>query len=490
MGASVRSQSSRRAGDTAQQWEPTRATDFAITTVNVPDRLDLQEVRARADEDDDAPHRRLVFDTYWLRVWFKRLLVVGVLGAAAYYGYLALLPLRDDVSAAGVAARLTQGLGQPVRVASTEVRLAPTPRLVVKGLDVAGAYQLGEVSLHFNWQDALHALRGGSWIWGEAAVAPLKLDGAQGLALLKLLGAAGGAIPPTISTIRFASIEFAEVPLLPGRYEAVARRGSDGRFAPVSLTEVGSEGRMKLTVSAKVDSDWGETVDFQLDAANWALPVGPAGRWSEVVATGRVRPGLIEVDSYSLGGAFGVVQGLMVAARDVEWAVTGTARAPNLDLESVLLHFKGKPAEERPKGQSAVPMHGTAVLSLLVAGRGDTLAQAIDQSVATGPLQVRWATLNGINLGYAATRGGVSGVTGGGITRFSELEASVALARTGLTVRDIQGRAGAMATRGEIRVAPDLGLSGALRVDLGAQRVQAPINVRVRGTALQPQFGR
>lgn len=486
----MRSPSSKRDDNTAQQWEPTRATDFAITTVNVPDRLDLQEVRARADEDDDAPRRRLVFDTYRLGVWIKRLLVTGILAGAAYYGYLALLPLRDEVSAAAIAARLTQGLGQPVRVSSADFRFRPTPRLVLQGIDVAGAYRLGEVSLHFNWEDALRALRGGNWIWGEAAVAPLQLDGAQGLALLKSLGAAGGAIPPTISTIRFESIEFADMPLLRGRYEVVARRGPDGRFAPVNLTEIGTEGRMKLTVSMRDDGDWGETVDFQLEAGDWALPVGPAARWSDVVASGRVRPNLIQVDSFSLGGAFGVVQGLMVAARDGEWAVTGTARAPNLDLESVLLHFHGKPAEERPKGQSAVPMHGTAVLSLLVAGRGDTLPQAIDQSVAAGPLRVRWATLNGINLGYAATRGGASGVTGGGITRFSELEASVALARSGLTVAGIHGRAGAMATRGEIRVASDLGLSGALRVDLGAQRVQAPINVRVRGTALEPQFGR
>ncbi len=490
MGASVRSQSSKRPVDTAQVWEPTRATDFAITTVNVPDRLDLQEVRARADEDDDAPRRRLVFDRYWLGIWFKRLVVVGILGAAAYYAYLALLPLRDDVSAAGIAARLTRGFGQQVRVEGTEFRFAPTPRLVVQRIDVGGAYRLPEVSLHFNWNDAWRALRGGNWIWGEAAVAPLKLDAQQALALLRSLGTAGTAIPPTVSTIRFESIEFADMPLLPARYELLARRGADGRFAPVTLAEIGSEGGMRLTVSLGTDDDWGETVRFQLDATNWALPAGVSARWSEVVANGRVRPNLIEVESYSLSGAFGVVQGLVVAARDVEWVVTGTARAPNLGLESVLLQFAGKPTEERPKGQSAAPMHGTAVLSLLVAGRGDTLSQAIDQTVAAGPLQVRWGTLNGINLGYAATRGGASGVTGGGITRFSELDAAAVLSRAGLTVTDIRGRAGAMATRGEIRVAPDLTLSGALRVDLGAQRVQAPISVRVRGTLLQPQFGR
>ncbi len=489
MGASVRSQSSNRSGGNAQSWEPTRATDFAITTVNVPDRLDMQEVRARADEDDDAPRRRLVFDTYWLRVWLKRLVVVGILGAAAYYAYLVLLPLRDDVSAEGIAARLTLGLGQPVRVGATEFRLAPTPRLVVERVEVAGAYQLGKVALHFNWSDALRAMRNGNWVWGEAAVAPLKLDGQQAIALLRSLGAAGAAIPPTISTIRFESIEFADMPLMPRRYELVARRGPDGRFAPVTLVEIGGEGQMKLTVSHAADEGWGEAVDFQLEAANWVLPAGPATRWAEVVANGRVRPNLIEVEQYSVVGAFGAVQGLVVAARDVEWVVTGTARALNLDLESVLLNFAGKPAAERPKGQSGVPMHGTAVLSLLVAGRGNTLPQAIDQSVAAGPLQVRWGTLHGLNLGYAATRGGASGVTGSGITRFSELDAAVVLGRAGLTVSDIRGRAGAMTTRGEIRVAPDLTLSGALRVDLGAQRVHAPISVRVRGTVSQPQFG-
>jgi hypothetical protein len=99
--------------------------------------------------------------------------------------------------------------------------------------------------------------------------------------------------------------------------------------------------------------------------------------------------------------------------------------------------------------------------------------------------------LNGINLGLAATQGGAAGAgSGGGLTRFTDLEASVVADRAGVQVRDIRGRAGAMSTRGDISVTPALALSGALRVDLGATRVQAPITVRVRGSALAPQFGR
>jgi len=33
-----------------------------------------------------------------------------------------------------------------------------------------------------------------------------------------------------------------------------------------------------------------------------------------------------------------------------------------------------------------------------------------------------------------------------------------------------------------------LALAGGLRVELGAQRVQAPVSLRIRGTVLDPRF--
>ena len=107
-----------------------------------------------------------------------------------------------------------------------------------------------------------------------------------------------------------------------------------------------------------------------------------------------------------------------------------------------------------------------------------------------GPVQVRWAAINGINLGYAATHGGGNRGLGGGFTRFSDLEATLLAAPDGIVMRDIEARAGAMLTRGEVRIDPTQALTGAIRVDLGATRVQAPINLRVRGTLASPQFTR
>jgi hypothetical protein len=126
-------------------------------------------------------------------------------------------------------------------------------------------------------------------------------------------------------------------------------------------------------------------------------------------------------------------------------------------------------------------------MNLVISGSGPTLDKAVDFASITGPLEVRYAQLNGINLGYAATRG-ASSTGGGGLTRFTELDATIMASGRQVLLTDISGRAGAMATRGEVLINDDLSLIGALRVDLGVTRVLAPINLRVRGSALQPQF--
>ncbi len=102
---------------------------------------------------------------------------------------------------------------------------------------------------------------------------------------------------------------------------------------------------------------------------------------------------------------------------------------------------------------------------------------------------MRWGTLNGINLGFAATQGGASTGFGGGVTRFTDLSAQVDAGTKGIRLRDISGKSGAMMTRGEIAVGDDLALSGALRVELGATQIRTPLTILVKGTALAPRFG-
>jgi hypothetical protein len=320
-------------------------------------------------------------------------------------------------------------------------------------------------------------------VWGEATVAPLTITPAQALAIGRTLPGGAKELPDKISTIRFESVRIAESRLFPARYEALLRRAPDGNFGPLVLKELGGEGAMQLSFRAAKSADHRDVLDFRLEADRWMPPIGPRVRWSEMRANGRIDGGLVEVSNFSLAGFFGVISGIVYAASDVEWAITGIAGASNIDIESVLqtLRPSGQNLEEAPP----TAVQGTASLDLTLVGRGPSLDDAISRGAIAGPFKVRWATLNGINLGLAATQG----ATAAGITRFTEFDGMVAASASGVRFEDTGGRAGAMAARGDFTVAPDLALAGGIRVEMGTDRIQMPASLRIRGTVLTPRFG-
>jgi hypothetical protein len=463
---------------TEPEWDATEATRFAITTVNVPDRLDLQEERDRAEMEEYAEeHRRVT-----IRAWMKRLLVVAVVGVFGAVLYGMLKPLRDDTSAARVGERLSVAFKRPVAVAETAFQVTPAPRLVLRGVDVGGQFKADEVSLLINWKDLWSALRGGQWVWGEATVAPQTMTAAQALAAVKVIPAGARELPGKISTVRFESIRISDSRLFPGQYEGVLRRAEDGKFGPMTLRQLDAAGgamQMQFRPAAEP-----EAVDFTLSAERWAVPVGPRVHWNEVRANGRIAGNVLEVSNFSLAGFFGVTTGTVFAATDVEWVITGFATASNIDVEAVLqsLRPQGQPAQDA----AVTPLQGTASLNLTIVGRGPSLDGALGQAAVAGPFQLRWATLNGVNLGLAATQG----ATASGITRFTEFDGTLVASASGLRFENVSGRAGALAAQADFTVGADQSLAGGVRVELGGQSVQAPINLRIRGTALDPRFGK
>jgi hypothetical protein len=371
---------------------------------------------------------------------------------------------------------------RPVTVADTAFQVTPTPRLVLRGVDVAGQFAADEVSLLINWKDLMSALRGGQWVWGEATIAPKTMTAAQALAAVKVIPAGARELPSKISTVRFESIRISDSRLFPGQYEGVLRRTEDGKFGPMTLRQLDADGaamQMQFRPAAEPDA-----VEFTLAAERWAVPVGPRVRWNEVRANGRIAGNVLEVSNFSLAGFFGVTTGTVFAATDMEWVITGFATATNIDVEAVLqtLRPKGQATQDAP----ASPLQGTATLNLTIVGRGPTLDEALGQSAVAGPFVMRWATLNGINLGLAATQG----ATASGTTRFTEFEGALVASASGVRFEDVGGRAGALAARADFTVANDQSLTGGVRVELGGQSVQAPINLRIRGTALDPRFGK
>jgi len=454
-------------------WEA--ATHFAITTVNVPDRLDLQEERDRAESEAAVEEQR----RYLLRVWMKRLLVVAALGVVAVGLYSMVHPLQREISAPRVAQGLTEVFKRPVAVADTEFRFTPSPRLLVRGIQ-SGDIKVDEASLLINWRDLWNALRGGQWVWGETTVAPLTLTAAQAAQIAAALPLGANDLPAKISTIRFESVRLSDTELLPGRYEAVLRRGGDGRFGPLQIRQLDTDGAMRVSLRPAQTADGRAVLDFRLDADRWALPFGPQVKWNEVRANGRIDGNLIEVSSYSLAGFYGVVTGMLYAASDVEWVITGRTAGTNLDVEAILQYLRKGPAQEG----AIAPFQGTAALDLMVVGRGGRLDEAVQQAVLGGPFSVRWAALNGINLGLAATQGAVAA----GSTRFTEFDGVLGASSAGVRFEETGGRAGALAARSDFTVAPDQTVAGTVRVELGGTRPQG-MTLRLRGRIFEPRFG-
>ncbi len=464
---------------TDHAWDPTEASSFAITTVNVPDRLDLQEERDRAETEEYTEQRRRVV----LQAWMKRLLVLAVLVVFGALVYGVLKPVRDQASASRVGERLTTAFRLPVKVAETEFRVLPSTsprpaghrrRRRVRRRAGCAADQL-ERSVARADRRAV-GLGGGH----DRARDDVGRPG-DGRGQASPAGTEG--LPLTISTIRFESVQITGSRLFPGRYEAVMRRGDDGRFGPLVLKEVvADDSSMELQFRPSTGEPG--AVDFSLEARQWAVPVGPRTRWSHARATGSIRGNLLEVSNYALTGYFGITTGQLFVAGDVEWVVTGTADAGKVDVETVLESLRGR-SSGSPAGQPAA-MQGTAALNLVMLGRGATPEEAMAQSVVAGPFTVRFAVLNGINLGLAATQG----VAASGVTRFTEFDGTVIASASGVRFEETGGRAGAMVARSHFTVAPDASIAGVVRVELGRQRVQAPMTLRISGTAVQPRFGR
>jgi hypothetical protein len=472
---------SRARPSTEAQWDGA-STHFAITTVNVPDRLDLQEERDRADLEDYADERRRID----LRIWLKRLLVFAVIAVIGAGLYGMLKPLRDETSATRIGERLSAAFKQPINVADTEFRISPAPRLIIRGIEAPGKFKADEVSLLMNWRDLWGALRGGQWVWGEATIAPLTLTPPQAVALARALPVGVHDLPSKISTIRFESVRIADSRIFPGRYEGLMRRAEAGKFGPLTLRQLDADGAaMQFQLRGGRMPDGRDTTEFRLEAERWMPPFGPRVRWNEARAEGRIYDNVIEVSEFTLAGFFGMTSGLLYAASDVEWVITGVIGASNIDVESVLQTLRPEGQNNNNSNETPTALQGIATMSLTVVGRGESLDDAISRAAIAGPFQIRWCTLNGINLGLAATQG----ATAAGITRFTDFDGLVAASAYGVRFEDTGGRAGALAARGDFAVATDLAVAGAVRVELGGQKVQAPINLRIRGSALAPRFG-
>jgi hypothetical protein len=467
------------------------STDFAITSVNVGDRLDQREIDDRKQQDEWSFYARRRWGPA-LRVWVRRLIPYVVLLALLGFAGVWLADEREALGADRIAQHLSAALRVPVKVQDSRFRTAPAPAMVLTGVDLGGQVRLGEVTLEFTAPSLWQAVISGHRRWGDIVISPLTLTFDQANQLLTWLKGLDGVVPDSVTKVRLQEVRFAGSGLLPERYEALTRREANGHFASVTLRRLGTPGTMQLRVTPDTA---GGAASFECDAADWQPPFAPHIKWTEMVATGHANAGEISLDKFTLGSAFGAIEGHLAVRSQAKgpaaWAADGQISSVGIDVPTIVQQVTkpGQPAADRDEAAST-PIAGTAAIEAALAGAGATPEEALSQLIAAGEIKVRGAVLNGINLGYAASRPSANSPSSTASTRFTQLNASFVASSNGVMFRNIHGTAGALSARGEVTVTPSLAVDGLLHIDLGGSRVQAPLRIHVRGDIAQPKYGR
>lgn len=451
--------------------------DFAINTIDIPDRLDAQPIRA-LQSDDYQRASRFSISRSVVEVWLRRILLLAAAGALAW---LAFQVVSAQLGKQAIAQRISVATGLPVTMAERELIWLPMPGIRLLDLRIGSGFRVTEVTVSYSW-DALAQAINRRDLLPEATVAPMRLSAEQAIdlvALSRMLGAGSGL---GLGTVRFSAVEFRDLPLLPGQYEILLRRQVDSSVAPLEVRQLDGRGDMRLLAYP----DGAGALRFELNARRWAAPTGPAVTWDSLVAQGRAWPRGIVIESYVGSTPSAQVNGAWAAASDVAWSVAGTIQSDYADLEAVVRALAA-PADGVVFHS---PIRGSASFSVLGGGHGTSLKAALDRSVFNGQAQVRPLTLAGINLGTLAAQEAEVRAAGG-TTRLSSLTANLQWTPEGLSIRDIRSLSGGMLTRGQISVAPSLTITGFLTVDLSAVLPQSrPVQVQIGGSLMDPYFSR
>jgi len=465
------------------------ATDFAITTVNVPDRLDLRDMDDRKQLEDDSRER--AFDPAVLRTWLPRITVLGVLAIIVFLLWEVADAWRTSLSAGPLSSRFTASLGVPVQIENVQFSLTPSPRLILGKVTVNNDAVLNQLAIRLTSRHIAQAYQGHGLSWGEASVGPSTITVAQGHDLLQLLPKLDGALPRGLGIIRFENLQISDQPWLNGSWQVDLERNSSSAFAKVLAHQ--SNGTGSVQVSLTPESP--ELVDFQAQAHYWPLPFAFVAPIETAGAEGKVSYSQLEVSQYSVSGPFGEIHGSLNGTNDSGWKISGVAQSDGIDVDGLLHQVAPPPKKTDEKtldsgADSGSMAQGMATFSGRIEGAGSTLEEAVDLSTLVAPVHVRSAVLNGINLGFIAMNPSSSPDANGGSTRFSTLDAVLIASGRQTSLRDLHARAGALLALGEIDISQNHEISGLVHVDLGTTRVLAPIRVRVRGTLVQPKFGR
>ena len=402
--------------------------------------------------------------------WFRPAAIVGGLLVAALMVPF-ILPLRGYIPE--VIATASLRIGQPVNVADMRLKILPTPRVALYGIEVGkGApLQIDELQV----VPALFSLL------GEHKA--IRLVRAHGVRIREPALAIVGKLPKSKKTqegappVRIESLELRDV-----SFQTRAMKVPDfdlwvdltDRYAPKSARF--RTGDRALEVALDPLAQGGARV--VLDARNWKLPFRSAPlTFESLVANGTLNDGVLDFPELK-GTLYG---GTLIGTFRLDWLrnwrLEGRADIARIDL-SPMLRDLGKP------GKLSGRLNAKAVFSSH-AGTAGQLGEAL---ALDAPAEVTGGAWHGVDLSRVVELP-FGKLAAGGKTPFEELRGTVSLRGKTLRVDEICARSPTLVAGGNAEVAPDNALSGELDVSVAKTGGIVGVPVALGGTVSEASIG-
>jgi len=409
---------------------------------------------SRADQEEGAdlkPLRKIKLSTVVTSGLALLLLVLGALVFLFPYN-----SYRPDLEKS-----LSAAMGVPVRISKVDARFLPRPGLVLSGVGIGNnEAQLTEVFI-----PQLLSLSGD----GRKEIREVVIDrGTLSADFLARLDMLGKQLASDAGGFSLAHITLNQLTIQMGDYRLPAFSGEalfkGGKLEKLALDNSGLTLHLDLLPEP-------EGAALTVQGYAWK-PGGDTGLlvFSSIQAKGQVQAGRLLVRELDANVLNGNVVGNLVLDWSKGFALNGELQLSRLSARQVSTTF-----------QAGLDVDGDLSGTMRYRSVSDQFADlwnAVDAKVA---MTLTRGTINGIDLGEAARRGGGAPVRGGA-TKFERIFGNLRISPEGVSSADIDLDAGLLQARGQFIARRDQTVDANLQVQINSSVTPLRVSTRVNGT--------
>ncbi|HEY4375472.1 MAG TPA: hypothetical protein VGN52_26350 [Burkholderiales bacterium] len=381
----------------------------------------------------------------------KFIAIFIVLLVAGGIGYLYMMPI-DKRLIEGMA---TARVGLPVAVGSATFSPFP-PQLTLSNVKIDDMTFPRVVAV-----PDPGSLAADRKIFKSIDISGAQLTVAQAKKLIAVsLREAPKGVAMTVQRVRITGVTVSDSPVPLPSFDVTALLAADGTLRQANFALADNKGQLQLS-----QDDKGWLVDFESHGITW--PLGPKTAWESLRAKGLADANGIKFDSIAIAHFGGNITGKGDLLWSGGWKFGGSMEVGGMDTVAIAQAYYG-----------AAPVTGTIDGKFSVNMSASTLAGLLQSAKMDGSVVVNKAAVANIDLARTAQAGGITA----GATRFGDFVADVATDGARIQVKNVRANSGLLNVGGDVTIAADKNLSGAINIELGPIGNRTKAAMHIAGT--------